>query len=79
MPIQTARTGSSCSWVTFADILRLYGGPSYLPAVGDEIVLRANVVEFFSLTELSSRARRPDRTGLDPATETLAIEADPPD
>ncbi|HJT63301.1 MAG TPA: hypothetical protein VJ839_00850, partial [Candidatus Limnocylindria bacterium] len=64
----------------FADILRLYGGAPYIPAVGDEIVLRANVVEFFSLTELSSpRLVALTGTGLDPETETLAIEADPPD
>jgi hypothetical protein len=64
----------------FADILRLYGGLSYIPAVGDEIVLRANVVEFFSLTELSSpRLVALANTGLDPAIETPAEEAAPPD
>jgi predicted extracellular nuclease len=64
----------------FPDILRLYGGLSYIPNVGDEIVLRASVVEFFSLTELSSpRLVAITNTGLDPATETPAIEADPPD
>jgi hypothetical protein len=64
----------------FADILRLYGGLPYIPAVGDEIVLRANVVEFFSLTELSSpRLVALTNAGLDPAIETPAEEAAPPD
>ena len=64
----------------FADIFRLYGGLSYIPAVGDEIVLRASVVEFFSLTELSSpRLVALTNTGLDPAIETPAEEAAPPD
>jgi hypothetical protein len=65
---------------SFADILRLYGGLPYIPAVGDEIVLRGNIVEFFSLTELSSpRLVAQTGAGLDPDTETPAIEADPPD
>jgi hypothetical protein len=65
---------------SFADILRLYGGLPYIPVVGDEIVLRGNVVEFFNLTELSSpRLVAMTDSGLDPATETPAIEADPPD
>jgi predicted extracellular nuclease len=65
---------------SFSDILRLYGGPAFVPDVGDEIVLRANVVEFFSLTELSSpRLVALVAEGLDPAAETPAVEADPPD
>jgi predicted extracellular nuclease len=64
----------------FDDILDLYGGPDYEPAVGDEIVLRANVVEFFSLTQLSSpRLVALVDTGLDPAAEVTTVEADPPD
>jgi uncharacterized protein len=64
----------------FPDILRLYGGLSYIPVVGDEIVLRASVVEFFNLTELSSpRLVAITNTGLDPAVETPAIEANPAD
>ena len=64
----------------FADILRLYGGLAHIPVVGDEVVLRGNIVEFFSLTELSSpRLVALTGTGLDPDTETVAIEADPPD
>jgi predicted extracellular nuclease len=65
---------------SFADILRLYGGPAYLPTVGDEVVLRGNIVEFFSLTELSSpRLVAIPSTGLDPDTATPAVEAAPPD
>ena len=64
----------------FADILRLYGGPAYLPAVGDEIVLRGSVVEFFSLTELSSpRLVAITDTAVDIGTEIVTTEAGPPD
>jgi predicted extracellular nuclease len=64
----------------FPDILRLYGGANYVPAVGDEIVLRASVVEFFSLTELSSpRLVATTGTGIDIGTAIDAIEADPAD
>ena len=36
----------------FQTVLRLDGGPAYQPVVGDEILLRGNVTEFFFLTEL---------------------------
>jgi predicted extracellular nuclease len=65
---------------SFPDVLRLYDGAPYVPVVGDQIVLRGNAVEFFSLTELSSpRLVVQTAAGLDPETETPAIEADPPD
>jgi len=64
----------------FNNILRLYGGPNYVPVVGDEIVLRGAVSEFFSLTELSgTRLVAVVDTGVDLNTETPAQEANPPD
>ena len=39
----------------FSDILNVTAGqPAYVPQVGDEIVLRGAVTEFFSFTQLSS-------------------------
>jgi hypothetical protein len=64
----------------FNDVLDLYGGENYIPEVGDEIVLRGNVVEFFNLTELSSpRLVAVVDTGADLDAETPAVEATPPD
>ncbi|MGH6691358.1 MAG: lamin tail domain-containing protein, partial [Gammaproteobacteria bacterium] len=64
---------------SFPDILRLSGGPAYLPVVGDEVVLRARVTEFFFLTELTSvRLVGVVRSGVDLDTETPAVIADPP-
>ena len=64
---------------SFADILALYGGPSYVPVVGDEVVFRARVTEFFFLTELSSmRFVSLVRSGVDLDAETPAVLADPP-
>lgn len=56
----------------------LIGG--YLPAVGDEIVVRARVSEFFNLTQLTS-ASLVDlvRSGVDLGAELPATELDPPD
>jgi predicted extracellular nuclease len=63
----------------FTTLLRLDGGPAYLPAVGDELVLRATVSEFFALTELTSpRLVSVAATGLDPDSDVVITEADPP-
>jgi len=63
----------------FTTLLRADGGPAYLPAVGDELVLRATVSEFFALTELTSpRLLSVAGTGLDPDTAVTVTEADPP-
>jgi uncharacterized protein len=51
----------------------LIGG--YVPAVGDEIVVRARVTEFFNLTELTS-ARLLEQVGT--GVDVPAVEADPP-
>jgi hypothetical protein len=64
----------------FDDILDAYGGAPYLPQVGDEIIIRARVSEFFNQTELSSaRIFEVVRTGVDLDAEIPAFEADPPD
>jgi uncharacterized protein len=56
----------------------LIGG--YVPQVGDEIVVRARVAEFFSFTELTSASLVSlVRTGVDVGVEAPAFEADPPD
>ena len=51
-------TTSDGIWIfmgAFADILNVVGGqPSYVPQVGDEVVLRGAVSEFFNFTQLSS-------------------------
>jgi uncharacterized protein len=63
----------------FTTILRADGGPAYLPAVGDELVLRATVTEFFALTQLTSpRLISVAATGLDPDTDVVVEEAQPP-
>jgi uncharacterized protein len=57
----------------------LIGG--YVPQVGDEIVVRARVGEFFSLTQLTSASlvgQDPLRTGVDVDAEAPSIEAAPP-
>ncbi len=63
----------------FTTLLRADGGPAYLPQVGDELVLRATVTEFFALTQLTS-ARLIDvpAVGLDPDTDVVVTEAAPP-
>ncbi len=56
----------------------LIGG--YVPRVGDEIVVRARVAEFFNLTELTSASRVSlVRSGVDVGTEVPTFEAAPPD
>jgi uncharacterized protein len=63
----------------FTDLLRLDGGPAYVPQVGDELVLRGNVTEFFALTQLSSpRLVDVAATGLDPDADVVVTEAAPP-
>ncbi len=63
----------------FTTLLRADGGPAYLPAVGDELVLRATVNEFFALTQLTSpRLISVAATGLDPDTDVVVTEANPP-
>jgi uncharacterized protein len=63
----------------FTTLLRADGGPAYLPQVGDELVLRASVTEFFALTELTSpRLVGVAATGLDPDTDVVVTEAAPP-
>ncbi|HEX6418209.1 MAG TPA: lamin tail domain-containing protein [Acidimicrobiales bacterium] len=63
----------------FTTLLRADGGPAYLPQVGDELVLRGTVTEFFSLTELTSpRLVAVAGTGLDPDADVAVTEAAPP-
>jgi hypothetical protein len=63
----------------FTTLLRADGGPAYLPQVGDELLLRANVTEFFALTELTSpRLLDVPATGLDPDADVTVTEAAPP-
>ena len=63
----------------FTTLLRADGGPAYLPSVGDELVLRGTVTEFFALTQLTSpRLVSVAATGLDPDTDVVVTEADPP-
>jgi hypothetical protein len=63
----------------FTTLLRAEGGPAYLPQVGDELVLRANVTEFFVLTELTSpRLIDVAAAGLDADSDVLVTEATPP-
>jgi len=64
----------------FDTVLRLAGGPGYLPQVGDEVVLRGNVTEFFNLTELGSpRLVAVEASGLDLADTVATTEATPSD
>lgn len=63
----------------FTTLLRADGGPAYQPAVGDELVLRGTVTEFFDLTQLTSpRLVDVTATGLDPDTDVVVTEVDPP-
>src|SRR5262245_49980105 len=63
----------------FTTVLRADGGPAYTPQVGDVIVVRATVSEFFALTELTSpRLIDVTATGLDPATAVTVTDARPP-
>lgn len=63
----------------FTTLLRADGGPAYLPQVGDELVVRATVTEFFALTQLTSaRLIEVAAAGLDPDTDVVVTEAAPP-
>jgi uncharacterized protein len=67
-------------FVFMSGFTSLIGG--YVPQVGDEIVVRARVTEFFNLTELTSASLAPDgllRTGVDVDAEVPSVEAAPPD
>jgi predicted extracellular nuclease len=64
---------------TFTTLLRADGGPAYLPQVGDELVLRGTVTEFFALTQLSSpRLIEVASTGHDPDADVVVTSAEPP-
>jgi len=64
----------------FDDVLRADGGEPYLPQVGDEIVLRGRVSEFFNLTEISSaRLIEVLRGSVILDDEVPAFETDPDD
>ncbi len=63
----------------FTTLLRADGGAAYEPQVGDELVLRATVTEFFALTQLTSaRLVEVIATGLDPDADVVVTEAAPP-
>ena len=63
----------------FTTLLRADGSPAHLPQVGEELLLRGTVTEFFSLTELTSpRLIDVTATGLDPDTDVAVADAAPP-
>ena len=64
----------------FSDILNVVSGqPSYVPQVGDEIVLRGAVSEFFNFTQLSSpRFVKLTGTALDVDALLPPVDVDPP-
>jgi uncharacterized protein len=65
-------------FVFMSGFTTLIGG--HTPQVGDELVLRARVAEFFNLTELTSAsALQVVRTDVDIEAEAPAVEAAPPD
>ena len=60
--------------------LRRDGGGSYFPVVGDKVVLRGPVNEFFNLTQLNNPFLvGVEATGLDVNTAVAVTEAQPPD
>lgn len=60
--------------------LRIEGGGFHMPQVGDEVVLRGRVNEFFNLTQLSNPfVVGVVRTGVDLEAEAPAFDVDPPD
>jgi predicted extracellular nuclease len=70
-------TTSDGIFVFMGGFTSLIGG--YVPTVGDEVVLRARVSEFFNLTELSSASLvRVLDTGVDVDTEVAVTDATPP-
>ena len=64
----------------FPDILNVTPGqPAYVPKVGDEVVLRGAVTEFFSFTQLSSpRFVAMTGTALDVDTVLPPVDVNPP-
>jgi predicted extracellular nuclease len=65
---------------SFSTVLRLDGGPAYAPVVGDQLILRGNVSEFFNLTELASpRLAEIEASGIDITTDLETTEAAPSD
>ena len=65
-------------FVFMGSFTSLIGG--YVPQVGDEVVLRARVSEFFNMTQLSSASLVALVSSLgDPDAVAPAFEADPPD
>jgi len=76
-------TTSDGIWIfmgSFSDILNVVSGqPSYVPQVGDEIVLRGAVSEFFNFTQLSSpRFVKLTGTALDVDALLPPVDVDPP-
>ncbi len=70
-------TTSDGIFVFMGAFTSLIGG--YVPAVGDEVVIRARVSEFFLLTELSSASLMSRlATGLDVSTAVAVDDAVPP-
>jgi predicted extracellular nuclease len=64
----------------FDTVLRLDGGTAYRPQVGDQVVLRGNVTEFFNLTELGGpRLVAVEASGLDIGDTVVTTEATPSD
>ncbi|MEO8247184.1 MAG: endonuclease [Chloroflexota bacterium] len=62
----------------FTTLLR-EGSGSYFPVVGDQLVLRGPMTEFFNLTEFNNpRVVAVERTGV-PTSELTVTEATPPD
>ena len=71
-------TTSDGIFVFMGSFTTLIGG--YVPQVGDEVVLRARVSEFFNMTQLSSASLvQVVATGLAVDGVAPAFEADPPD
>ncbi len=76
-------TTSDGIWIfmgAFADVLNVVSGqPSYIPKVGDEIVLRGAVSEFFNFTQLSSpRFVKLTGTALNVDALVPPVDANPP-
>ena len=72
------RTTSDGIFVFMGGFTSLIGG--YVPQVGDEVVLRARVSEFFNMTQLSSASLvHVVASGLAVDVVAPACEADPPD
>jgi uncharacterized protein len=70
-------TTSDGIFVFTASFTSLIGG--YVPTVGDEVILRARVSEYFFLTELSSASLVTKlASGLDPRTDVAVTDARPP-